>query len=140
VRKPTRRILLGLLVAVPLGFGATACGADLPPSLPSTEALARSASRVELVDLVISDRARAEKVRRLYAEIEELMLEVKRTTAVEIVKLGADNPTRTDTETRAAVDKVRNAEVAAFRRYVGLQMELRRSMNAEEFAKLDRIK
>jgi pyruvate-formate lyase-activating enzyme len=129
-----------MLVAASWLFGALGCGADLPPSLPSTEALARSASRVELVDLVISDRARAEKVRRLYVEIEELMLEVKRTTAGELVKLGVENPTRTDAETRAAVDKVRDAEVAAFRRYVGLQMELRRSMNAKEFAKLDRIK
>jgi len=92
------------------------------------------------VDLVISDRARAKKVQRLYAEIEELMLVVKRATAGELVKLGHDNPMRTDAETRAAVTKVRDADVAAFRRYIGLQMELRRSMNAEEFAKLDAIK
>ena len=139
MRAPSRRTLLGLLVAAWL-MGAMGCGPDLPPSLPSTDAHARSATRVELVDLVISDRARAEKVRRLYMEIEELMLVVKRTTAGEIVKLGHDNPPRTDAETRAAVAKVRDADVAAFKRYIGLQMELRRSMNAEEFAKLDAIK
>jgi hypothetical protein len=140
MREPSRRRLVSLFVAAACLFGATGCGPDLPPSLPSTDAHMRSATRVELVDLVISDRARAEKVRRLYVEIEELMLVVKRATAGEIVKLGIDNPMRTDAETRAAVAKVRDADVAAFERYVGLQMELRRSMNAEEFAKLDAIK
>ena len=90
--------------------------------------------------MVISERARAAKVRQLYVEIEELMLVVKRTTAGELVKLGHENPTRTDAETRAAVAKVRDADVAAFKHYIALQMELRRSMNAEEFAKLDAIK
>jgi hypothetical protein len=129
-----------ILVAAASLFGQAGCGTDLPPSLPSTDAHVRNASRVELVDLVISDRARAEKVRRLYMEIEQLMVDVKRTTAGEIVRLGSDNPTRSDAETRAVVAKVRDAESAAFRRYVGLQMELRRSMSRDEFAKLDAIK
>ena len=68
------------------------------------------------------------------------MLVVKRAAAGEMVKLGHENPMRTDAETRAVVAKVRDADVAAFKRYIGLQMELRRSMNAEEFAKLDAIK
>ena len=131
--KWTLVILLGL-------FGNPGCGADLPPSLPSTDAHLRSAARIELVDLVISDRARAEKVRALYVEIEELMVADKVTTAGEILKLGVENPTRNDAETRAAVAKVRDADVATFRRYVKLQMELRRSMTADEFAKLDAIK
>lgn len=120
-------------------FGAPGC-ADLPPSLPSTDAHLRFGSRVELVDLVISDRDRAKRVRDLYAEIEQLMVDVKRTTAGEILKLGVENPTRSDEETRAVVAKVRTADIAAFRRYTKLQMELRRSMTAEEFAKLDAIK
>jgi hypothetical protein len=128
------------LVALACFLGDTGCGPDLPPSLPSTDAHLRSAARVELVDLVISDRARAAKVRDLYVEIEELMVAVKRTTAGEIVKLGVENPTRSDADTRAAVAKVRDADRAAFRRYVKLQMELRRTMTADEFAKLDAIK
>ena len=116
------------------------CGPDLPPSLPSTDAHLRMAARVDLVDLVISDPVRAAKVRRLYAEIEALMIEVKTTMSTEIVKLGYDKQTRTDAETRAVIDRGRDAEVAAFRRYVHIQLELRRCMNAEEFAKLDAIK
>jgi hypothetical protein len=121
-------------------FGEAGCGPDLPPSLPSTAAHARAASRIDLVDLVIADEARARKVQRLYTEIEELMLTVKRTTAGEIVKLGVENPPRTEAETRAAVEKVKQADIEAFKRYVKLQMELRRSLSADEFAKLDAIK
>lgn len=128
------------LVSLACLLGDAGCGAKLPPTLPSTEALQRSASRVDLVDLVISDPARAAKVQRLYAEIETIMVDVKRTTSAEIVKLGAENPRRTEAETQAVVARVRDAELAAFRRYVKIQLELRQSMNAEEFAKLDAIK
>jgi hypothetical protein len=127
-------------VALASLLGETGCGPELPPSLPSTAAHARAASRIELVDLVIADEERAQKVQRLYTEIEELMLVVKRTTAGEIVKLAAENPTQSDAETRAVVAKVRRADIDAFQRYVKLQMELRRSMSADEFAKLDAIK
>ena len=135
----SRRVLGGAIAALACFLFAFAC-AELPPSLPSTDAHLRSAARVELVDLVISDRERAKKVRALYAQIERLMFEVKLTTSGEIAKLGSDNPTRSDEETRAVVAKVKNADIAAFRRYVKLQMELRRSMTADEFAKLDAIK
>lgn len=134
-----RVLAVVLVVVLASGLGVLAC-ADLPPSLPSTDAHLRSASRVELVDLVIADRVRAQKVRALYAQIETLMFDVKLTTSREITKLGADNPTQSDAETRAVVAKVRQAEIAAFQRYVKLQMELRRSMTADEFAKLDAIK
>jgi hypothetical protein len=134
------RALITVLVTAACLFSFAGCAPDLPPSLPSTDAHLRSASRIELVDLVISDPARAEKVRRLYAEIEDLMVGVKKATATEIVKLGVENAGRTDEDTRAAVGKVRDADIAAFRRYVALQMELRRSMSAEEFAQLDKIK
>lgn len=140
MRASSHRAFSSLLVATAGFLGQAGCGSDRPPSLPSTDAHLRNASRIELVDLVISDRARAAKVQRLYAEIEDLMVDVKRTTASQLVRLGIENPTRTDAETRAVVAKVRDTDEAAFRRYVGLQLELRRSMTADEFAKLDAIK
>ncbi len=139
MHRTLHRVLALAVAGCAFAFGAPGC-ADLPPSLPSTDAHLRSASRIELVDLVIADRDRAKKVRALYAQIEQLMFDVKLRTASEVTKLGSDNPTRSDAETRAVVDAVKNAEVAAFRRYTKLQMELRRSMTAEEFAKLDAIK
>jgi hypothetical protein len=120
--------------------GLGACSPDLPPALPSTATYARFASRVELVDLVIADPARARQIRDLYLEIEASMLAVKRTNASQIARLGAHERPPNEGETRALVKQVRDAEVAAFQRYIALQMELRRSLSAEEFAKLDAIK
>jgi hypothetical protein len=137
----SRRALSSVLAAALALLGAAACSPDLPPALPSTAAYARFASRVELVDLVISDPARAAKVRNLYLEIEASLLATRRTNASQIAALGARKRAPGDEEsTRALVKKVRDAELAAFQRYIGLQLELRRSLNAEEFAKLDAIK
>ena len=69
MQAPPFRALTPALVTVACLFGVVGCAPELPPSLPSTDAHLRSASRIELVDLVISDPSRAEKVRRLYAEI-----------------------------------------------------------------------
>src|SRR3954471_681283 len=55
--------------------GLLACGGDKPPArLPSTAARDRVATRVELVDLVISDPERARKVRSLYVAMDSLLL------------------------------------------------------------------
>jgi hypothetical protein len=141
VRANSSRALSSVVAAALALLAATACSPDLPPALPSSAAYARFASRVELVDLVVSDPARAAKVRNLYLEIEASLLATRRTNASQIAALGARNRTPLDAEsTRALVKKVRDAELAAFRRYIALQLELRRSLNAEEFAKLDAIK
>jgi len=137
-KRPSSRTFAWVLAVASCLFGTTGCS-DLPPSLPSTAARVRFASRVDLVELAIADRARAEKVRRLYAEIDTLMITVMRASSSSIVKLGSEEGALTDAETRAAVAKVRDADIAAFKRYIQLQMELRRSLNAKEFAKLDAI-
>lgn len=119
---------------------AVACGGkELPPQLATTAAQDRAASRVELVDLVVSEPARAEKVRALYVEIETLMRETKKAEARELVALGGPCP-RSDAETREAFRRFREAERAALKTYAGLQLELRRATTPEEFAKLDAIK
>ena len=123
------------VVAVSVACGGT----ELPPQLATTSAQDRAASRVELVDLVIGDRARAEKVRALYIEIERLMRETKRAEARELVALGGPCP-RSDAETRAAFRRFHEAEKSALKKYAGLQLELRRTTTPEEFAKLDAIK
>jgi hypothetical protein len=110
-----------------------------PPQLATTGAQVRAASRIELVELVIGDRARAEKVRALYLEIERLMLETKRAEARELIALGRSACPPSDAETRDAFSKFRAAEHGALERYVGLQLELRRATTPEEFARLDAI-
>lgn len=118
-----------------------ACGGhEPPPQLATTGAHVRAASRVELVDLVIGDPARATKVRDLYVEIERLMLDTKRAEATQLVALGRPACPPSDAETRDAFKKFRGAEQAALKRYVILQLELRRATTPEEFAALDAIK
>ena len=121
-------------------LGLIACGGEKPPAqLPSTSARDRVATRVELVDLVISDRERAAKVRSLYIAMDSLLVETKRTQARQIALVGAAQPT-SDEETRARLATVRTAESSALERYIGLQLELRRFVTASEFARLDAIR
>ena len=109
-----------------------------PPPLPSTETHLRAASRVELVELVIGDRERAERVRSLYIQIEELMLATKRTQSAQLLLL--DDEPKSEAAVRAAVSQVRDTEFSALKTYIGIQMEIRRATTAEEFARLDAIR
>jgi hypothetical protein len=120
--------------------GLLACGGDKPPAqLPSTAARDRMAKRVELVNLVISDPERAAKVRALYIEMDSLFLGTKRAQARQLALLGADKPA-SDEQTRAGLRAVQMAESSSLERYIGLQLELRRSTTANEFARLDAIR
>jgi hypothetical protein len=122
-----------------LAIALHACGGEKPPAqLPSTDARDRVATRVELVDLVVSDPARAAKVRSLYIAMDALLLETKREQARQLAQLGQEPPS-TDEQTRARLAAVRNAESNALERYTGLQLELRRFVTAHEFARLDAI-
>ena len=134
-----RNSLRALLLAL-LALGVSACGGDkTPPQLPSTAARDRVATRVELVDLVISDRSRAAKVRSLYIAMDSLLLDTKRAQAAQLALLGGEQAS-SDEETRARLVAVRNAESSALERYIGLQLELRRFTTADEFARLDAIR
>jgi hypothetical protein len=123
-----------------LSLPCTACGgSELPPRIPSTDVHERVASRVELVDLVISDRERAEKVRALYVQIEALMLDAKKSEAKLLDGLGA-GPARTDAEIRATFKTFSDAEVGALERYAELELALRTLTTPDEFKRLDAIK
>jgi hypothetical protein len=132
---------LGILLGLVLAAAANACGGkEPPPQLATSGAHARAASRIELVDLVIADPARAARVRALYVEIERLMLTTKQTEARELRALGAPREPRSPDETRALFQRFRLAEQGALEKYVGLQLELRRATTPAEFARLDAIK
>jgi hypothetical protein len=115
------------------------CSVDLPPRLPSTAIHDRTASRVDLVDFVIADRARANAVRALYIEVEELMLGAQQVIAREQAKLGGVR-FQNDAEAHASLAASRDAELGALERYVAIQMAIRRLTTPEEFARLDSIK
>jgi hypothetical protein len=132
---------LGILLGLVLSAGASACGGkEPPPQLPTSGAHARAACRIELVDLVIGEPARAARVRALYVEVERLMLTTKQAEATELRALGAPREPLSPDETRARFRRFRAAEQSALERYVTLQLELRRATTPEEFARLDAIK
>ena len=123
-----------------VALGLLGCGGEKPPpQLPSTAARDRAATRVELVNLVISDPARAAKVRALYIAMDSLMLDTKRAQAHQLELLAGERPS-TDEEVRARLSAVRDAESSALERYIGLQLELRRFTTAAEFTRLDAIR
>ena len=130
-----------VMLGVAWSFGITSCGGkEPPPQLPTSGAQDRAASRIELVDLVIADPARAARVRALYVDIEQLMLTTKRAQSKELRAFGGAAEPRSAEETRAMLRRFREAEQGALEKYVALQLELRRSTTAEEFARLDAIK
>ena len=118
---------------------ALGCGPDLPPRLPSTAIHDRTASRVDLVDFVISDRERANKVRALYLEIERATLSAQAYQAHELEKLGA-GAFRSESEMRDSIETTGEAEIVAVERVIRAQLAIRRLTTPEEFARLDAIK
>jgi len=132
---------LGIVLGLALTAAASACGGkEPPPQLATSGAHARAASRIELVDLVIADAARAARVRALYVEIERLMLTTKQAEAGELRALGAPREPRSPDETRTLFRRFRATEQGALEKYVALQLELRRATTPEEFARLDAIR
>ena len=122
--------------------GVVGCRKELPPRLPSTAIHDRTASRVALVDFVIPDHARAQKVRNLYRQIEALMLEAQRvqmSEAREQAQLSAGRLVG-ESETRASLAHSRDAELGALERYVCLELAIRALTTPAEFARLDAIK
>ena len=140
IRAHRSRRVAQMSLFVALGaLGLLACGGEKPPAqLPSTAARDRMATRVELVNLVISNPGRAAKVRSLYIAMDSLLLDTKRAQARQLALLGAERPS-SEEETRAGFAVVRNAEASALERYIALQLELRRFTTADEFARLDAI-
>jgi hypothetical protein len=123
-----------------VALGLFACGGEKAPAqLPSTAARDRAATRVELVNLVISDPERAAKVRSLYIAMDSLLLDTKRAQARQLALLGGSRPS-SDEEMRAGLLAVRKAESSALEGYIRLQLELRRFTTANEFARLSAIK
>jgi hypothetical protein len=123
-----------------LSLGAFGCsGRALPPRLPSTAIHDRTASRIALVDFVISDRDRARKVRALYLQIEQLMLETWNAETRAQAELGTSS-LRPEAATLAATDALRDAELSALQRYVCVEVAIRALTTPEEFARLDAIK
>jgi hypothetical protein len=124
-----------------LALALSACGSEVPPNLPTTQAYQRMTPRIELVALIVSDSDRALKVKQLYEDIERVMLDVKKSHAEQLTALiGAKEKPLTDDEVRQMFRVVAESEKKALERYAALQVELRQQVTEEEFARLDALR
>lgn len=130
------------LAAALLGVVASGCGGEeKPPSLTRTTVYNRFAPRVELVDLAISDSAKATKVRALYIEMETLFDALAANAAKELQPLAKPgHGPLTNEQMRGLFAQIRDDEAKAWKRYVAIQMELRSTLSRSEFARLDKVK
>jgi hypothetical protein len=123
-------------------LAAAGCGGDeKPPSLKRTTVYNRFAPRVELVDLAISDRAKAAKVRALYIEMETLFDTLAMNAAKQLQPLAKPGAgPLTNEQITGLFAQIRDDEAKAWKRYVAIQMELRGILGRSEFARLDKVK
>jgi hypothetical protein len=133
------RIALAVLL---LALAGSACGGEeKPPSLTRTTVYNRFAPRVELVDLAISDRDKAAKVRALYIEMETLFDALAVNAAKQLQPLAKPGAgPLTNEQIKGLFAQISADEAKAWKRYVAIQMELRSILGRSEFARLDKVK
>ena len=131
-----------MLATTLLGAAASGCGGEeKPPSLARTTVYNRFAPRVELVDLAISDRDKAAKVRALYIEMETLFDALAVNAAKQLQPLARpDHGPLTNEQIKGLFAQIGADEAKAWKRYVAIQMELRSLLGRSEFARLDKVR
>jgi hypothetical protein len=134
-------LLLAFCTVLAGGVCTAACAKkDIPPSLPRTQIYQRFAPRVELVELTIKDQKRANTVKNLYIEIEDTFYEQGLSAAKNLKALSGHKEQLTDNEVRDAFDRFRAGERAAYEHYIALQMKIRKTVNRDEFARLNELR
>jgi hypothetical protein len=135
--------LAGTLVL--LGCGSS----NAPPRHPVQDMTARATAKLDLVDLVVTDAARARRVRELYVELAALGRQFDEMRASSLIKAGADWQRRTQLTPDAAAKPETLELVLAppledsksiFERYAALMLEVRGQLTREEFEKLDKVR
>jgi hypothetical protein len=132
----------GTVLVLVLVGSLLACGSTpKTPSLPSTQMHNVASKRLGLVDLAVDDSDRAKKVRELYAQIDTLALEFTKQRQLHIDTLIRLSEPRElpEGEVRAELWKLCALGKQTFPKYVELQIELRKRLTADEFAKLNKV-
>jgi hypothetical protein len=132
----------GTVLALVLAGPLLACGSTpKTPSLPSTRMHNVASKRLGLVDLAVDDSDRAKKVRGLYAQIDALALEFTKQRQLHIDALTRLSETRVlpEAEVRSELWKLCALGKQTFPKYLELQLELRKHLTADEFAKLNKV-
>ena len=141
-------LLSRALIGVGALFGIAACSARPPPRL-SVELTARASAKAGVVSLVVSDRARADRLRAIYLEVITLSRELDRARVTARAQCAmAQAP---GTGAANALDPIASGALgcsiapplgdrAALDRYTRLMLEARTLLTQREFEKLARMR
>jgi hypothetical protein len=136
------------LVGVGAVLGVAACSARPPPRL-AVELTARATAKAGVVPLVVSDSARAERLRAIYLEVVSLARDLDRARVTARAQChteptsGAAVPAASDPIASGALGcsiAPPLADRTALDRYVQLMLEARTLLTQREFQKLARMR
>lgn len=130
------------VLALMSGGALLACSKHGPAQLPMAGIYARGTARIEVCEIVVTDRHRAQHARAIYLQIAELgeqMAAQRARDARRLVTL-TSRPSLDPAAIHAAVHRLEADQRAAFQEYVALQMELRKTLTQREFTQLGRFK
>jgi len=139
---------LRVLVAVGVLLGAIACSSRPPPRL-AVELTARATAKAGVVSLVVTDRARAERLRAIYLEVVSLSRELDRARLT--ARAQCASALEQDRAVRTVADPIASGALgcsiapplsdrAALDRYTRLMLEARTLLTRREFDKLARMR
>lgn len=128
----------GACLCALLSLGSAGCGGGSTVELhPVGEIAARSEARIELVELIVEDPARAARVRALYLQVGELARRFNRERAAAWAAAAEEGSTA---NLSAAATRVEESARRTYDEYERIQLELRTLLTAREFARLDQVR
>lgn len=99
----------------------------------------RNAARIDLVELIITDSDRAQRVKNSYQQMTDLIDGFAATRTVHAKRFASLSSERVlpEAELRAEIATLRQSGRDAYQDYVRLQLDIRKHTTAKEFARLD---
>jgi len=139
------------LLAAGAGVVLAGCGGEKgPPRHPVGEMTARASAKLELINLVVGDPTRAQRLRAVYQELAALGRDFDLARARSMVRSRDEWERRTTAEGQATPVSAEALELflappiaegkAAYERYTTLMLEARSLLREDEFEALNRVR
>jgi hypothetical protein len=139
------------LLAVGACVALAGCGGEKgPPRHPVGEMTARSTAKQGLIDLVVSDPGKAERLQAVYLELAALGRDFDRARARAMLRSRDEWERRSAAEAQATPASAEALELflappiaegkAAYERYTTLMLEARSLLRPDEFETLNRVR
>ena len=137
-----------LLVAFGFSCCIPGCGGQQgPPRHPVAEISARATAKIGLIDLVVADAVRAQRLRQVYQRIAALGLEFDLARARSVLQARSIAEQRSGQAAPGDADALEHLLApplaqarAMFDRYSALQLEARSLLTEDEFDALNRVR